>query len=195
MDTELLSLPIVEFIFIKIYSGTKLLEHLKRSYTEFTTSSEFNGSYVDSDNDSEGSYSDLINEYTASKFQTAKHTFNSTIDETKTGKATDVTTTFGKNNLVESDNMLTKLQGSSATAQGSLCEQPNTFGEKEHDESLQNKEVFQRKSSEISASDDIEFRSIKAKVEDVVKWTAQLLLALEKLHVLGVICWYLMKLN
>ncbi|KRT80903.1 protein kinase, partial [Oryctes borbonicus] len=49
-------------------------------------------------------------------------------------------------------------------------------------------DVFERKLSDRSVHDDFEFKPVTVNSKDVTKWAAQLLLALEKLHVLGVVC-------
>lgn len=122
-----------------VFSTQNVWEYVRQNFTNKTLSQddllEQNNEVDFSDNDSEFSYSDLINEYTSGK--TAASSPEITDDENipKTKTTTTTTTTTEWDEFENFDGVVVV---------------PRRF---------------------------------------VVKWAAQLLLALEKLHSLGVICW------
>lgn len=119
--------------------------------------------------DSDDSYSDLINDYTSSKLKAAlQYKKDDSINTSKTSDINDL-----ENRQEETDNP----------------NEPSFSGTETHNYSTDKINTFLRKNSSKSLTDD--FSSIECVVVPqtyAVKWGAQLLLALEKLHQLGVTC-------
>lgn len=154
---------------------------------------------MDSDNESEGSYSDLINEYAASKLQITEKTKPDADNVVSDKQATkidgdlDSNRSITDNDYVHSkiDGMLSKSQKLLSTIDEALSKTPTSPQlplEIDAVEPAKLKEAFQRKLSDKSVYDDLEFKPLNLNIEDVTKWAAQLLLALEKLHIIGVVC-------
>lgn len=149
---------------------------------------------VASDNESEGSYSDLINEYAANKQLSLKTNdiqkdlLPENIIATSEDRNDDCIVENGLNNL-EIDDVLTKSQKLISSIEEVLNTRAEEFKLPSNgSESKCIENTVERKLSNRSLLDDLEFPQTNINIEDVVKWAAQLLLALEKLHVLGVVC-------
>lgn len=151
----------LEIIWQMRFSGVNLWEYIKQNFSskvpsfhdldqELEASMESSSCDV-SDNESEFSYTDLINEYTSSK---------SKLD-------------LDQENL----NVPSKSDGGdgSSEAINEKCDSTVDLSE------------FSKKTTLTEDFENI--CGIMVPKKYVVKWAAQLLLALEKLHSLGIICW------
>lgn len=136
-----------------IFSGPKLWDYIKQNFANTGTACVFEndeiiiGNCDISDDNSEDSYTDLINNYTSSR--------NNPLSSCEEGKEPEI---FEEN-------------------------QPQLSTVKSKDV------LYQRKSSDLSFfGDDEEIDMIAVPLTCIVKWAAQLLLAVESLHNLDVIC-------
>lgn len=160
---------------------------------------DFNDQCVESDNESEGSYSDLINDYAASKLQVPDEIENNPKQSPDLNE--NLTKTYEDTNPIDSepnssdksglDDMLLKSQKLLHTIEEALNRNVETAEVSLQSDSneVKMKDMIDRKLSDRSSYEDSELRPINVNLADITKWAAQLLLALEKLHVLGVICW------
>ncbi|GJQ76643.1 hypothetical protein Trydic_g15503 [Trypoxylus dichotomus] len=149
------------FLILQYCCGSKLLDYIQQMHSLNGSYFDLSAEYMDSDSESEGSYSDLINEYAAK------------------GDAS---------NTLEIDGMLMKSQQLLNTIEEALTKIPESPIQIDGAEIAKATDVFERKLSDRSLQDDFEFKPTTVNIKDVTKWAAQLLLALEKLHVLGVVC-------
>lgn len=120
-----------------------------------------------SESDSDDSYSDLINDYTSSKL---KAELQNNVDANKISGTHDLD---NRQRSRDTDNPST----------------PSCSGSDENDHSTDKRNTFLRKSSDRSLKDDFScVGCVVVPQSYVVKWGAQLLVALERLHRAGVIC-------
>lgn len=121
-----------------------------------------------SDPESEHSYSDLINDYASNKSKN------------------DQSTKRDAENDLPSDESFEKLNsGDLISPNRNLMDEPVPDLLTKSSVELKSK----RKFSEMSSFDDLDLaQNFLISEENIVKWAAQLLIALEKLHALGVIC-------
>ncbi|KAJ3648539.1 hypothetical protein Zmor_020334 [Zophobas morio] len=141
-----------------------------------------------SDPESEHSYSDLINDYASNKSKNVRST------------KCDV-----ENDFLSSDDSYEKVNlGDLISSNRNLMDEPVPSGVRLPDLLTKSSQLDceikrncgnngsvadRRKISEMSSFDDVDIaQSFLVPVGDVVKWAAQLVLALEKLHTLGVTC-------
>lgn len=161
-----------------------------------------------SDYDSDHSYSDLINDYTTNRLTKSSSTIKSDTDtksEHLLEEPPDVLEDSEgscelKSDQPEISDILVKSQELILSVDETLNKNVNLqnnivkTNESEKAEIQANKSrKSSRKSSERSEwslFDDFQFtENTLLPIHDVIKWSAQLLLALERLHLLGVICW------
>lgn len=177
------------FLVMEFCSGTKLSDFLKNKTgsTPFHETDQFLRNIEEqSDNESEQSYSELISEYTSNRI---------TKDIAKPKKRES-----------ESDDSFERIEISDASSRKKI---PNLLDEPLQDldtpdllsisiysritsdeEGAAARNVIEEKLDDVANIDAAEdFESIsRVSEEQVVKWTSQLLVALDKLHSLGVIC-------
>ncbi|KAI4468772.1 ribosomal protein s6 kinase [Holotrichia oblita] len=185
------------FLILQYCCGTKLSDYIQKMQSANGNSFNFVEQCLDSDNESEGSYSDLINEYAASKLQITeknKVEANNIILDKHVTKIDDLDAIHPVENDYahsEIDGMLSKSHKLLSTIDEALSKTPTPSQLPLAIDALEAaklKEAFQRKLSDKSVYDDLEFKPLNVNIEDVTKWAAQLLLALEKLHIIGVVC-------
>ncbi|XP_022907278.1 ribosomal protein S6 kinase-like 1 isoform X2 [Onthophagus taurus] len=178
------------FLILQYSCGKRLSNYLKMLSNNHLTSATMYSSHegISDDDESEGSYSELLNDYAASKFNK---------EEVKKSKETppaieiepngaDVKTIIEEEEtpeVKELDNILTKSQQLISSMESTI--QFSRENSVNYDDKIND---FTRKLSDRSVCDEFEIPQQALKLDDVVKWSAQLLLALEKLHRLGVIC-------
>lgn len=167
-----------------------------------------------SDYDSDYSYSDLIQDYNSNKLYNHhskdgmarsdiasdtvscnefKFTSENANDLNFKMQSSDRETILRKSEEIISSANLNIAE--SSTLQSGNCISNEICNQKQDTEFTVNKsEKSSRKSSvrsEWSSFDDYQFNENHLiPIADVIKWAAQLLVALENLHSLGVICWY-----
>lgn len=124
-----------------------------------------------SDSSSDDSYSNLISNYASSRVKTVI-----------LKNITDGANTFEDfNNVEEIEN-----KESDISQIKSSVDEDKLEGDKSD---VDKKKTYQRKYSDRSLIEDFDdLMHISIPIKEVVKWAAQLLLALEKLHRLGVVC-------
>lgn len=149
----------------KLFSGVSLWEYVQQNFSSKVSSLQDLDNELDacletnscdiSDNESEFSYADLINDYTSNKTKLGpdQETLNMDSDS-KSPESLDENTASNRRDLERVDSS---------------------------DLSENSKKI---------EWDFEEFDGVAVPKKYVVKWAAQLLLAVEKLHSLGVICWY-----
>jgi hypothetical protein len=141
-----------------------------------------------SDPESEHSYSDLINDYAASKrkiVKSARDVENEPLSDDSYEKV-NVEDLTGTNRNLMDEPVPTRLLGVDLLMESSQINNASK-ADKASDEFAG---ANRRKYSEISNVDDVDvIQNFTVPMQDIVKWSAQLLLALEKLHALGVTCW------
>lgn len=141
---------------------------------------------VSDDNDSELSFSDLINEYNSNRLRSINisdlEQKSSCSDNSYVKVDLDYKLSYntGKNTSKEPLNL--KLDVTLAEEIQSGTSETNKFDKasSENDSSL-------GKHSDITFEENFDINLVLSE-KTVIKWAAQLLLALEKLHILGVIC-------
>ncbi|KRT80905.1 hypothetical protein AMK59_5149, partial [Oryctes borbonicus] len=148
------------FLILQYCCGSKLLNYIQQMYSANGNSFDINGEYMESDNDSEGSYSDLINEYAASKLQTSKTNITgNNFDK----NITKISADFGKtsiekdtSNNLEIDGMLMKSQQLLSTIEEALTKVPESASlplQIVDSEIVKADDVFERKLSDRSVHD------------------------------------------
>lgn len=163
-----------------------------------------------SDNESEKSFSDLINDYDSNRRKTdtlaagKKHQI-STSDDDDSFEKIDMEDVLHPNRKNVMDEPLKPCEGEDLFAKshvshnivsdnGDLAKQKYTKKkQKGIDKACDKRETVkvERSLSQVSSIDVEEFDdSLVLPKEKVVKWAVQLLLALEKLHTIGVVCRY-----
>ncbi|CAH1102840.1 unnamed protein product [Psylliodes chrysocephalus] len=191
------------FLVLEYRSGMKLSEYLRRqgNDTSFDKDEEFitNQIQEDSDNDSEASFSDLINDYNISRLANSSNS-SKTISNREQSEERDSDGSFEKVDVADyalpeevfGDNKPMNSPDTVLTDQifHHKYTRRKVSNADKRDFSNESVASNQRKLSEISSIFDFEIFSNRLVVPEkmVVKWAAQLLLALEKLHTLGVIC-------
>ncbi|XP_018571018.1 ribosomal protein S6 kinase delta-1 isoform X2 [Anoplophora glabripennis] len=197
------------FLVLEYCSGVHLSEYLRRQSTldEVTTKKENQILKqihdMSDDNDSELSFSDLINEYTSNRLKNVsvardlEQKSSSSDDsyvkvdlEDKLPYNNQSTKNSGGKCLKEKDEEFKLLSPLDTTSTEVVQSDDIERGEshKKNVEASEEVHSSQRKDSDLTNFEEsFETHSVLAE-RTIVKWAAQLLLALEKLHVLGVIC-------
>ncbi|KAF5294977.1 hypothetical protein FQR65_LT10620 [Abscondita terminalis] len=190
------------FLVLEYISGISINEYMKKLNAEEILNTSFSSNctnpnntpikeYENESDESEFSYSDLINEYALNRSRKSKS--SSTLESLNVddkNKSDDDLTTL----LTRSQELLTSVQGTLNKSVG--CEKP-LYTMKCTDTVNTEKPVLSRKSSEKSEWSCFEEFQIDMflSIADITKWAAQLLLTLQKLHSLGVICGILQTKN
>lgn len=162
------------FLVLEYCSGTKLIDFLKNESTELEPKDKplLSDIQDETDSDSELSFSELISEYVSNR---EKQKGNSSYKE-----ESDSDSSFEK---VEFSDMVSKKP-----AQNILDEPLDQI--KQCCDNLEPKGLsIERKLSEMSSIDslDVDCKQNISEIQ-IVKWAAQLVIAIEKLHCLGIIC-------
>lgn len=203
------------FLVLEYISGISINEYVRRLNAEeifnssfYSNSTHFNSTttneFDEESDESEYSYSDLINEYTLNRSRKSKSssTLESlNVDESVQENKCDVIKGSEASNdddvksvLIKSQELLTSVHGTLTKrldSDQSAIEIGNSTNI-ELGKCHEKKPVLSRKSSERSEwswFEDFQVdESISLSLNDITKWAAQLLLSLQKLHSLGVIC-------
>ncbi|KAB0804546.1 hypothetical protein PPYR_01516 [Photinus pyralis] len=178
------------FLVLEFISGCNLKELMQRLNSDDILQCSFSSNLTtfsgrdlngvnDESSDSEHSYSDLIYDYTLSKIK------SSDIAE----RSEDISSSLKKDSSEEhsSDNLI-----NSSNRELKICRSLSKSVESEANTSYFSRPTLCRKSSERSewsCFDDCEINeNVLLSISDITKWAAQLLLALERLHSLGIVC-------
>lgn len=151
------------FLILQYCNGVKLWDHIKRTCASLNYELKMNDTFADthnSDCESDDSYSDLINDYTSSRMK-------------------------AEQNKLLIDKSLEQIPQTNNPHED-ICKK----NEDMCDNNTDKKDKFLRKGSDRSLVEELSYidNCVVVPQSFVVKWAAQLLLALEKLHNLGVIC-------
>ncbi|XP_028141296.1 ribosomal protein S6 kinase delta-1 [Diabrotica virgifera virgifera] len=195
------------FLVLEYCSGMKLSDYLKRQVddTTFNKTTEVLTSqfHEESDNESEGSFSELVSEYHNSRILNRSSSQNMFKDEINADKD-DISSDGSFEKLDLEDNARDKIisdqiwrdaepqSSSDATLNEQIFHQKYTRRkETDLDTSIISRKQSTTSSqrSQVSSFDTDCFRDrVVVSEKVVIKWAAQLLLALDKLHTLGIIC-------
>lgn len=146
-----------------------------------------------SDPESELSYSDIINDYATSKkedngiqqHQRDKYSLSS---DDSFEKVTFENLTLNRN-LMDEPIPPQSLQAAIKPEHFDFNQTANQW-DSNFNETMNSLATSSRKNSEMSSIDELDVtQTILIPMQVIVKWSAQLILALEKLHILGIKCW------
>lgn len=146
-----------------------------------------------SDPESELSYSDIINDYANSKKENNIIKQNHKDKDSLSSDDSFEKVTF--ENLTLNRNLMDELippQSLQAAIKPKHFDFNQTANQwdSNFNETMNSLATISRKNSEISSIDELDVRqTILIPIKVIVKWSAQLILALEKLHILGIKCW------
>lgn len=200
-------------------SGFKLRDHINQTSTYATNSekqlikNQFSSKYdqKDSDNDSNYSYSDLIHDYRQNKSSEATSIDNLPPKEVENSLSDDNLNDFEVVSICEQPVDIIETEEANSIDVEGLVEKSQkllsnidiTLRRKYENvkpvirkvkkstttkEIINDKPLNRQSSDYFDEFDDLECYPL-AQIEDIVKWASQIVIALEKLHILNVICY------
>lgn len=184
------------------FSGTKLNDYMKQfescSDSVFEGYSAFNSEdKITSENESEGSYTDLVNEYAAIKTEVEVIQSSNGVEkfedveleneDSQTEKSSSTSEFSEPWDLIEkSQRLLSSVDGilhKTVNNKKQILKKINS----EISIESRNLSISSSRKSSIWWQEDFHFEN-PLPIQYIVKWSAQLILALEKLHALGIVC-------